>query len=87
MTYGIGMGVMEAGDVGVLIGLVMVVASAYMSITLGIRRFHDLDKSGWLVLLCLIPVVNFFVGLYMLFAKGTTGPNKYGPDPLIPNLG
>ena len=87
VIYAIGMGVMEAGDFGVLIGLVVVVASAYMSITLGIRRLPDLDKSGWLVLLCLIPVVNFFVGLYMLFAKGTTGPNKYGPDPLIPNLG
>ncbi|MBQ8418643.1 MAG: DUF805 domain-containing protein, partial [Phascolarctobacterium sp.] len=47
-----------------------------------VRRCHDLDRSGYWGLLVLIPVVNFFFLLYLLFAKGTEGWNQYGPDPL-----
>ena len=58
------------------------ILSAAVGIMLGIRRCHDLDKSGWFYLLIFIPIVNFFVALYLLFAIGTIGPNQYGPDPL-----
>lgn len=51
-------------------------------VTLGIRRMHDLGKSGWWFLLILVPFVNFFFALYILFKKGTEGENEYGPDPL-----
>ncbi|MBR2507800.1 MAG: DUF805 domain-containing protein, partial [Bacilli bacterium] len=47
-----------------------------------VRRCHDLDKSGYWGLLVLIPIVNFFFLLYLLFAKGTEGWNQYGRDPL-----
>jgi uncharacterized membrane protein YhaH (DUF805 family) len=54
-----------------------------MAIIVQIKRWHDRDKSGWWVLINLIPCVG---GLWALiecgFLKGTTGPNKYGPDPL-----
>ena len=49
---------------------------------LGIRRWHDLGKSGWWVLTEFIPVIGFVAGLYSLFAKGDEGANEYGPDPL-----
>lgn len=29
-----------------------------------------------------IPIIDFFVALYLLFAAGTPGPNQYGADPL-----
>lgn len=58
------------------------VLSAIVGVMLAIRRCHDLNKSGWFYLLLLIPIVNIFVGLYLLFAMGTIGPNQYGPDPL-----
>ncbi len=45
------------------------------------RRCRDLDKSGWFVLWGLVPVANIVVGLYLMFAAGTQGPNKYGPQP------
>ncbi|MEM9181226.1 MAG: DUF805 domain-containing protein [Pseudomonadota bacterium] len=58
------------------------------SIALGVRRFHDLDQTGWLVLVFalvgLIPLIGFLavIAQYIWFAMpGTTGPNKYGPDP------
>ena len=47
-----------------------------------VRRLHDLDKSPLWLVLCFIPVVNFFFSIYIGFFKGTDGPNKYGPDPL-----
>lgn len=46
-----------------------------------VRRLHDMDKSGSLCLLSLIPIVNLGLGLYLLFGKGNVGTNKYGPPP------
>lgn len=48
----------------------------------GVRRLHDLDKSGWWYVLFFIPVVNFLFAIYFGFFKGTDGTNSYGPDPL-----
>lgn len=51
-----------------------------------VKRWHDLGYFGWIVALAFIPVVNavyFLAALVCLvFIKGTTGPNKYGADPL-----
>ena len=47
----------------------------------GVKRLHDLNKSGWLILLCCVPIVGWIFALYMLFADGTVGPNPYGADP------
>ena len=49
---------------------------------LTIRRLHDLDKSGWFCLAMLVPVVNTLFSIYVVFAPGTVGSNKYGADPL-----
>ncbi len=46
-----------------------------------IQRLHDLDKSGWLCLLMLIPLVNLVFGLYVMFAPGSTDANQYGNPP------
>lgn len=52
------------------------------SIMLNIKRSHDLDKTGWFVLLLAVPLLNAAVLLYLFFARGTYGDNAYGPDPL-----
>lgn len=52
------------------IGIVMIVES--------IRRLHDMGLSGWFIFFLVFP----FMPLLLLFGKGETGPNKYGPDPL-----
>lgn len=49
---------------------------------LGIRRLHDLDKSGWFMLLILVPLVNMIFLIYLWFAPGTVGYNRFGADPL-----
>ena len=51
----------------------------YSGITINIRRSHDLNKSGFYVLKGILIIPAF----KLLFTKGTTGPNKYGPDPLV----
>ena len=49
---------------------------------LALRRLHALDLSAFFILLSFVPVVSFFFALYVIFKKGTEGPNSYGPDPL-----
>jgi uncharacterized membrane protein YhaH (DUF805 family) len=43
-----------------------------------IRRLHDLNQSGWLSLLILVPLVNVFFMLYVMIAPGTKGSNNFG---------
>ena len=45
------------------------------------RRLHDLNTTSWLILLVFVPLVNVLFGLFLLFAPGTKGPNKYGLPP------
>jgi len=51
------------------------------SIALGIRRLHDINLSGWLMLLCIIPAVNI-IGIFLLCViEGNQYDNQYGPTP------
>lgn len=49
-----------------------------------VKRFHDLDRPGSHYWLLLIPLYNLYLGVVLLFKRGTEGDNKYGPDPLRP---
>ena len=51
-----------------------------------VRRLHDADKSGWLVLLGLIPFIGTIILFIICITPGTPGPNKYGPDPTAGNI-
>ena len=47
----------------------------------GAKRWHDRDKSGWWVLINLIPVIGFIWTLIENgFLRGTPGDNRFGPD-------
>lgn len=63
----------------VTLAMIAFVPSHYMLI---IRRLHDLNLTGWLCLLIIVPGVNVFFSLYLLFAPGTIGANDYGADPI-----
>jgi uncharacterized membrane protein YhaH (DUF805 family) len=68
-----------AGAVLLVFGLL----ATWVSLSVAIKRFHDRDKSGWWLLILLVPVVG---GLWYLiecgFLRGTEGSNRYGNDPL-----
>lgn len=74
---------MGGGVIGNLIALVIFVAAVWIGFAVGVKRYHDRGKSGWWVLIVLVPVIG---GLWYLiecgFLRGTIGPNAYGPDPI-----
>jgi uncharacterized membrane protein YhaH (DUF805 family) len=52
------------------------------SLAVGIRRLHDIDKSGWWTLLGFVPFIGWIVLIIWACTKGSLGPNRFGPDPL-----
>jgi uncharacterized membrane protein YhaH (DUF805 family) len=52
------------------------------SLGLWIRRLHDLDRTGWWVLIWLIPIIGWIILIIWFCTRGTDGPNRFGPDPL-----
>lgn len=67
---------------------VWALVTAVASFGVTIRRFHDLNLSGWVYLpfliLGLVPLLNVIVWIAFIVVmclKGTTGENKYGNDP------
>jgi uncharacterized membrane protein YhaH (DUF805 family) len=55
-------------------------------LAVAIRRLHDIDRTGWWVLLGFIPVIGTLWLIYWACQPGTSGPNRFGPDPM-PALG
>ena len=51
------------------------------SIAAGVRRLHDTGKSGWFVLLGLIPFVGPIILIVLFAQKGEAEANAYGPPP------
>jgi len=68
---------MEVRPVSTIVSLALFLPG----LAVAIRRLHDLDRTGWWFLIAFTGI-----GLILLFVwycmKGTTGPNRYGPDPL-----
>ena len=48
----------------------------------GVRRLHDTDRSGWWLLISLVPLVGFILLIIWLARPGDAGPNRFGPDPV-----
>ena len=51
------------------------------SITVCVRRLHDIGRTGWWYLMVLVPFVGAIVLLVFTVQDGTTGSNEYGSDP------
>jgi len=65
-----------------LLNLIASLALLLPSLAVGVRRLHDTDRSGWWLLLLLIPVIGWIVVLVFNCMRGTVGPNRFGEDPL-----
>ncbi|WP_245646493.1 DUF805 domain-containing protein [Sphingobium abikonense] len=75
----------EIGAVGNLaIGLFVlgILALIVPALTVQVRRFHDQDRSGWFVLLNLIPYIGALAVLVFMLLEGTAGDNRFGPNPI-----
>ena len=75
----------EPGPIAMLVGLFIMLyglAIFIPSLAVGVRRLHDSDKSGWLILVNLIPGIGGLIFLVLMVLPGTQGDNQFGPDPL-----
>ena len=50
-------------------------------LAVGIRRLHDINKSGWWILIGLIPFIGPLILIIFALMAGTAGDNEYGADP------
>ena len=64
----------------ICLGIIIFIAIPLLSV--GVRRLHDTNKSGFYYLLSLIPFIGGLILLFMMISDGTKGKNQYGPDPL-----
>ena len=57
---------------------VWAIAIIVPSIAVGIRRLHDTDKTGWFLLLPIIPLVGWIILIVLMVMASDPGPNKFG---------
>ncbi|WP_036800305.1 DUF805 domain-containing protein [Photobacterium marinum] len=66
-----------AGAIGAVYSLIVLVPA----IAVGVRRLHDTGRTGWWMLIGLIPLIGFLVLLYFFVLDSNPGSNEYGPNP------
>lgn len=67
---------------GMILIFLLMLALSISALSIQVRRWHDLDKSGWWTLIALIPFVGALIAFVMLgFMEGDQGHNQYGPAP------
>ena len=69
---------------GIYLGLIISIPLLPFYIPLGVRRLHDIGKSGYFLILEIIPIVNFYI-LYLACLDSVRETNEYGPSPKYSN--
>ena len=64
-----------------LLGGLAALAHLIPSITVGVRRLHDIDRSGWWLLIALVPLIGWIIAIYWAVKEGDAHDNQYGPNP------
>lgn len=78
---GMGGGAVSAGYEGGPLTVVWSLANLLPGLGVAVRRLHDTDRSGWWLLIALIPVIGVLVLLYFMASVGTSGENRFGAEP------
>jgi uncharacterized membrane protein YhaH (DUF805 family) len=60
------------------LSFVVSIALLVPSLAAAVRRLHDTDRSGWWLLIALVPFVGVIVLIVFLAMESTPGPNQYG---------
>ena len=69
-----------AASIGILTGI-YTLAVLIPGIAVSVRRLHDTDRSGWWLLIVLVPLIGWIVLLIFMLIDGQPGQNAYGPSP------
>lgn len=67
-------------------GIFLAFATLLPAWAVGVRRLHDIDKSGWNILWYALPGVGLILLLIWNTRRGTEGANDYGQDPFADNM-
>jgi len=73
-----------AGILGTIVSIVSMLFSLAIllpGIAAGIRRLHDTGRSGWWLLIVLVPFVGGLILIYFLVLDSQPGSNQYGANP------
>ncbi|OUW14522.1 MAG: hypothetical protein CBD24_01575 [Euryarchaeota archaeon TMED164] len=74
----------DAGELALLptlIALVGIFALIIPTIAVSVRRMHDTGKSGWMLLILIIPCIGFILWIVWMVEDGQAHDNAYGPVP------
>lgn len=66
---------------GSIINLIYSFAVLIPGIAVGVRRLHDTGRSGWMLLIGLIPIIGWIWVFVLLVSDSTPGENEYGQNP------
>ncbi|HET7737422.1 MAG TPA: DUF805 domain-containing protein, partial [Tepidiformaceae bacterium] len=66
------------------LGILVSLAFLIPGLSVGARRMHDIGKSGWFLLIGLIPLVGWIIVIYFAAQPTQPGPNAWGSGPLPP---
>ncbi|MGD0830813.1 MAG: DUF805 domain-containing protein [Terracidiphilus sp.] len=69
---------------GFVLCLVYELAQIIPSLAVSVRRLHDIGKSGWWLLIALIPFLGGLILFVFTILDSEPGPNEYGPNPKYP---
>ncbi|MBE8163063.1 MAG: DUF805 domain-containing protein [Bdellovibrionaceae bacterium] len=64
------------------LSMIFFILSLYSMVVINIKRAHDINKSGYFILLSLIPLLNIWVFIVLGFENSDPENNQYGPSPL-----
>jgi uncharacterized membrane protein YhaH (DUF805 family) len=70
-------GASSSGWLSTIYGLAVLLPT----IGVGIRRMHDTNRTGWWILISLVPCIGWIWYIVLAAQEGTAGDNNYGPDP------
>jgi len=70
-------------DAGAFLMFIWSIILIIPSIALAVRRLHDTDRSGWWLLIAIVPLIGWILLIIWYVTEGTSGDNRFGADPLI----
>lgn len=66
---------------GIIFALILAIFMCILNIRYGVGRLHDMDRTGWWILMGFVPILNLALLLALLFRPPTPGTNRFGPNP------
>jgi len=70
----------EMSSVGLLTGI-FALGMLIPSLAVSVRRLHDTDRTGWWLLVALIPLIGAIVLIVFSVQDSGAGTNRFGPNP------